>query len=57
MTCKDHASRCTQTKTARRNSMRRAVLVWSREFRGPVELFIASVAEWDAHVSHLVLAA
>ena len=29
----------------------------SREFRGPVELFLASVAEWDAHVSHLVLAA
>lgn len=29
----------------------------SREFRGPVELFIASVAEWDAHISHLVLAA
>ncbi|APZ90538.1 recombinase family protein [Fuerstiella marisgermanici] len=28
-----------------------------REFRGPVELFLASVAEWDAHISHLILAA
>jgi hypothetical protein len=33
------------------------VLKDSREFRGPIELFLASVAEWDDHVSHLVLTA
>ena len=33
------------------------ILKDSREFEGPVELFLASVAEWDAHISHLVLAA
>ena len=44
-------------ETARCNKMQRAVLFSSREFRSPVELFLASVAEWDAHVSHLVLAA
>jgi len=34
-------------------------LCWkdSREFRGPVELFVASVAEWDGDVVRLVLAA
>ncbi|GAB4138394.1 MAG: hypothetical protein Tsb009_06590 [Planctomycetaceae bacterium] len=29
----------------------------SREFRRPIELFVASVAEWDATVIQLVLAA
>jgi hypothetical protein len=29
----------------------------SREFRGPVELFLASVAEWDGDVVELVMAA
>ncbi len=29
----------------------------SREFRGPVELFVASVAEWDGDVVRLVMAA
>jgi hypothetical protein len=28
-----------------------------REFRGPVELFLASVAEWDSDVERLVVAA
>jgi hypothetical protein len=37
--------------------MRRAVLISSREFRGPVELFLASVAEWDGDVVRLVMAA
>jgi hypothetical protein len=34
-------------------------LVWknSREFRGPVELFLASVAEWEGDVVRLLLAA
>ena len=29
----------------------------SREFRGPVELFLASVAEWEGDVVRLVMAA
>jgi hypothetical protein len=29
----------------------------SREFRGPVELFLASIAEWDGDVVRLVMAA
>jgi hypothetical protein len=29
----------------------------SREFRGPVELFLAAVAEWDGDVVRLVMAA
>ena len=33
------------------------VLKDSREFRGPVELFLAAVAEWDGDVVRLVLAA
>jgi hypothetical protein len=29
----------------------------SREFRSPIELFLAGVAEWEPHVARLVLAA
>lgn len=33
------------------------VLKDSREFRGPVELFLASVAEWNGDVVRMVMAA
>ena len=43
-------------ETARRKSMRRAVLIPRREFRRRLELFLASVAEWEGDVVRLVLA-
>ena len=33
------------------------VLKDSREFRGPVELFLASIAEWEGDIVRLVMAA
>jgi hypothetical protein len=46
-----------QEETASLKSMRRAVLISSRELRGSVELFVASIAEWEGDVVRLVLAA
>jgi DNA-binding transcriptional regulator YiaG len=46
-----------QRETARHESMRRAVLNSSRVFRRRLELFVASVAEWEGDVVQLLMAA
>ena len=53
--------RCGSEQKAHRQNGDGLCCIDSREFRGPVELFLASVAEWDAEwdgdVVRLVMAA
>lgn len=44
-------------KPARRHKAGAGNGLTNREFRGPAELFVAAVAEWDGDVVRLVMAA